>query len=488
MKLKVKLLKFSAGRPVAILNEDFAIKSSIQVDERILIKDGGKSLIAVVDVAKEFVKKDEIAVSSEVIKELGISEKDLVSIEIVPKPKSVLLIQKKLNCERLSKDQIYSIISDIVKNALTEAEIAYFVSAVYKCGMSIEETINMTKSIFKTGEKLNLKNRLIVDKHSIGGIPGRVTPILVSICAAAGLIMPKTSSRAITTPAGTADAMEYLTGVDFTVKEIKKIVKKTNACIVWGGSLGLAPADDKIIQVERLLNLDPKPQLISSIMAKKLAVGAKYVLIDIPYGKNAKVNKKEAKKLAEDFKRVAKEFKIKMECILTQNEEPLGNGIGPALEMEDVIKVLKRKSPCHLLEDKSIELSGKIFELTKKAKKGKGKDLAMQILNSGKAFIKFNEIIEAQGGKIKPFSESKFKQDIISDRSGEIKEINTKKINTLARIAGAPLDKLSGLYLHKHVKDSVKKGEKILTIYSETRSELDHAIDYFKKEKTIVIK
>jgi len=354
--------------------------------------------------------------------------------------------------------------------------------------MNIKEVADMTEAIYKTGCQLGLKNKMIADKHSIGGLPGRTTPILVSICAAAGLIIPKTSSRAITTAAGTADAMEYLCNIDFNVDELKKIISKTNACLVWGGSLGLAPADDKIIRVEKLLNLDPQSQLIASILAKKLAVGAHFLLIDVPYGKNAKVTKKEAKKLAREFILISKKFGIKTECVLTKNEEPLGNGVGPALEIEDVIKVLKREDKCHILEKKSLMLSGKLLEMTKKTKKGKGIELAKKMLDSGKAFAKFKQIIETQRGKIKRFQEPKFKKIIKANKDAKLVEINTKKINMLARIAGAPLDKLAGLYLHKHLNEKIKKNEPLITIYSENKSQLKHALEYFKKEKPILTK
>jgi len=470
MKLKVKQLKFSAGRPVAIISESFALKSSIHVDERVILRKNGKSTIAVVDIAKKLLGEKEVAVSSEIMKELDLKVGDEVEIEISPKPKSVFLIRKKLACQRLSRREIEAIIKDIVHNALTEAEIAYFVSAIYKCGVSIRETADMTRAIYETGQKLNLDKQLIVDKHSIGGIPGRVTPILVSICAAAGLTIPKTSSRAITTPAGTADAMEFLTNVEFSVSKLRKIVKKTNACIVWGGSLGLAPADDKIIQVERLLNLDPKPQMIASIIAKKLAVGARFVLIDIPYGKNAKVDKREAENLAKNFIKISKIFKLKTKCVLTRNDEPLGNGIGPALEIEDVIKVLKREDKCHMLEDKAVFLSGKLLEMTKKAPLGQGEKLARQILDSGEAYKKFVEIVEAQGGKINRFTEPKFKHTVKAKQSGKITEVNIRKLNLIARIAGCPLDKLSGILLHKHLANLVKKGEPLMTIFSQSKS------------------
>ncbi|MBU1136427.1 MAG: thymidine phosphorylase [Nanoarchaeota archaeon] len=486
MKLKVKTLKFSAGRPVAILHKKFAENSSIHVDERIFIEKGKNKIAAIVDVGKSFLDENEIALSSEIIILMKLKQGDNVNVEIAPKPESLMLIQKKLFGKKLNEKEINLIISDIVKNKLTEAEIAYFISAIYKSGMVMKEIMHMTKAIVNTGNKLNLKGK-IVDKHSIGGIPGRTTPIVVSICSAAGLLMPKTSSRAITSPSGTADAMEVLCRVDFNVSELKKIIKKTNACIVWGGSLNIAPADDKIIHVEKLLNLDPKPQLIASIMAKKISVNAKYLLIEIPYGKNAKVSKRQAKVLEKDFKILAKNFGIKVKCFLNKSNEPIGNGVGPVLEIFDVIKVLKRKDKCYKLEDKSLELSGKIFELCGKAKKGKGKEMARRILDSGAAFKKFREIVKAQKGKIREYKPAKYKKDIYAENK-TIKEIKTKEINNLARTAGCPLDKRAGVYLYKHAGDKIKKREKILTIYAESKIELREAVKYYRKVKPVRFK
>lgn len=460
----------------------------IKYKDRILIRKNSEKIIAVVDIAVGMLDKNEIAVSTEVSSSLNLREGDLVGIEPASKPQSIESIYKKLKCQKLNENEIKGIIDDIVENALTEAEIAYFVSAIYNCGMSMEEIREMTKAIVETGKRLKLKNKLVVDKHSVGGIPGRTTPIVVPICSSAGLIMPKTSSRAITTAAGTADALETICKVDFTIKEIKQIINKTGACMVWGGSLGLAPADDKIIQVEKLLNLDPEAQLLASIMAKKLAVGSKYILIEIPYGKTAKVNKKEAVRLKRKFENLAKSFDLEVECLLLRTEEPLGNGVGPALEIRDVIDVLKRKSSCFMLEKRALILAGKILEMTGKAGRGKGIKLARGILDSGKAFKKFKQIIEAQKGRLKGIKEAKFKHSIEARRDCKIKEIDIKKINALARILGCPADKASGVYLHKHVNDKVEKGEIILTLYSESQSELKEGIKFYNKNKPLVLK
>ncbi|MEK6820444.1 MAG: thymidine phosphorylase [Nanoarchaeota archaeon] len=486
MKLKVKFLKLLAGRPVAILHKNFAEKASIHTDDRIYIEKRGKKLAAVVDIATGFLKENEIVVSSEIQKIISLREKSVVEVELAVKPESLGFIQKKLSGGRLNRQELEKIMADIVNNVLTESEIAYFISGICKSDMSIEEIKDMTLAVLNTGKRLNLKGK-VIDKHSIGGIPGRTTPIIVSICSTAGLLMPKTSSRAITTPSGTADAVEVICKVDFTIKEIKKILKKTNACLVWGGSLNIAPADDKIIQVERLLNLAPEAQLLSSIMAKKLAVNAKVVLIEIPYGRNAKVTRKKAEELKKKFKKLAKYFRIKLKCILKRTEEPIGNGIGPLLEISDVIKVLKGESECYKLRGRALESAGQLLELTGKAKKGKGMEMAEKILDSGKAYEKFLAIVRAQRGSINNIEKikAKYKRDIRADKRGKIRDIRIKQLNNLARIAGCPLDKAAGIYLHKHLNNIVKKGEKILTIYSQNKTELREALRYYRKTKPI---
>jgi putative thymidine phosphorylase len=486
---EIKHSRLSAGRPIAILHKKFADKNGLHSGDRIVIKKTKKkSLIAVVDIAEGMLKEKEIIASTEIFKELGLKENDYVEIQLATVPRSLGIISEKMNCKTLSEEEIHQVINDISKNALTEAEVAFFVSSIYKCGMSMHEIEDMTRAIIDTGSRINLKQKIVVDMHSIGGFPGRTTPIVVAICAAAGLTMPKTSSRAITSPAGTADALEVICRVDFTIPEIKRIIEKAGACIVWGGSLGIAPADDKIIQIERILNIDPEAQLIASIMAKKISVGSKFVLIEIPYGKFAKVNRKKAESLRKKFETVGKFFNVNVECLLTKTDEPIGNGIGPSLEIRDSIRVLRREDECHMLTERSLSLAARILELAGKTKKGKGLKLAKELLYTGKAFKKFEQIVKAQKGKIGIIPEAKFKHNISSTKSGKLTLIDVKKINSLARVLGCPLDKLSGVYLFKHKRDRVKKGEKILTLYSESKLDLDEGIKFYKTEKVVTIR
>ncbi|MFA7707635.1 MAG: thymidine phosphorylase [Candidatus Pacearchaeota archaeon] len=488
MKLKVKILKFLAGRPVCMIPEETAERMSLHVNERVLIKKRNLSLISVVDTIKKgMVGHSEIAVSDEIVKYFDLKNNENVDVHIVPPPKSITFIKHKLTGGILTTEQINEIVKNIAGNALTEVEIAFFVSAVYSKSMNLREIKDLTKAMVQNGETLNLKGE-VVDKHSIGGIAGnRTTPIVVSICAAAGLIMPKTSSRAITSAAGTSDVIETIARVDFSIKEIKEIVKKTNACFVWGGALKLAPVDDKIIKIEKIANIDSVAQLLASILSKKISVGADYVLIDIPYGKSAKLGLIGARKLGNQFSSLSKLFNLKLEFVLTDGREPIGNGIGPVLEMTDVIKVLKRENGPKDLEDKAVMLAGKIFEMVKKSKKNKGEELARQILNSGDAFIKFEEIIKAQCGEIKELIPGKYSYNVHSERSINLKHFDNKLINSLAREAGCPEDKAAGIYLYKKAKEVVKKGEKILTIYATSEEKLKNAKAFYRKNKRKLI-
>ncbi|MDO8460212.1 MAG: AMP phosphorylase [Nanoarchaeota archaeon] len=489
MKLKFKLLKLEAGRPIAFVNKGFAEQHNIHEGERIEITYNGKKLILIVDLAEQLLTNHQISLSREATSFLGVKEGEEITVSLALSPKSTRYILKKLEGKELNNQEIREIINAIINNSLTEAEIAYFVSGVYEHGMSFEETLSLTEAMAKTGKVLHWHSNNIADKHSIGGIPGnRTTPIVISICAAAGIIMPKTSSRAITSAAGTADVIETLANVNLSAERLREIVKKTNACLAWGGSLGLAPADDKLIRVERLLNIDPEAQLIASIIAKKISAGSKHILIDIPYGNGAKVSFGEAKLLSKEFLKVASHFKLNIKVILTDGSQPIGNGLGPVLEMLDVISVLKQQNPPKDLEEKSILLAATILEMMKKAPKGQGRKLAKEILTSGRALKKFNEIIDAQGRKKTLLKPAKFTRIIKSKLSGKVISIDNKSINLLARILGCPSDHAAGIYLNKHVGNKIKREEPLLTLYSESKEKLAEGINFFNSSHPIKIK
>ena len=486
MKLKIKDMDIATGGPlVAILNSNDAMKFDIHHLDRIKIKKNGKIETVVVDIAEnsKVVPEGTLGVYEEVMDSLKLKNKDKVSMMLARKPLSLDFIRKKLDGETLSKKEIGQIVWDITNNKLRESELTFFVAACYTNTMSMKETIMLTESIACNGDILKFNKGNTIDKHCIGGIPGnRTTMVLVPIISYAGLKIPKTSSRSITSPAGTADTMEVLAKVSFSIEKMKKIVKKTNGCIVWGGSLNLAPADDKIINVEKTLEIDAESQLLASIMAKKLSVSSTHILIDIPISNESKIkSKKEAARLKKSFETIGKKLNMKVKVMITDGKEPIGNGIGPALEARDVLWVLNRDERRPLdLENKCIDMAAEIFSM---AEIKNGRKKAIEILESGNAYKQMKEIIKAQGGNI--FNPGKikighFKYDVKSNKKGTIKQINNRTITRIARIAGAPVNKGSGIYLYKHVNDKVKKGDKLFTIYSESKHKLQFAKEFLK--------
>ena len=333
---------------------------------------------------------------------------------------------------------------------------------------------------------------MIVDKHCIGGVPGnRTTMIVVPMLAAAGLTVPKTSSRSITSPAGTADTMEVLCPVSIDVKKMKKIVKKANACMVWGGGpMNLAAADDKLIKIRHPLSLDPEGMLLASILAKKAAVGATIVLIDIPLGKQTKIKtKKQARRLKKKFVAIGKKLGMRVKVVVTDGSKPIGNGIGPALEARDVLWLLRGdpRAPRDL-RAKSLHVASVMMEM---AGIKNPLETAHVMLETRLAYKKMQEIIKLQGGNpnIDPdkIPLGKFTHDIKADKTGIIDSINNKTISKIARVAGAPEDKGAGLYLHKTVGHRVAEGDVLFTIYAESEQKLGYALHILELMDGIVI-
>ncbi len=494
MKIKVKDMDISTGGTfVCLINERDATKFDFHVLDRIKIKRGVESVIAVVDIAEssKAVPPGNIGLFEEVLDAIGARNGSTVEIDIANKPISISYIKKKLKGERLNNDEINEIVKDVVNRNLDNVEMTYFVAASYLHGLNDIESVSLTKAIVRNGNTLKLKNKIIVDKHCSGGVPGnRTTMLVVPIVAAAGYTMPKTSSRAITSPAGTADTMEVLAKVSFSAKQMRKIVRKTNACIVWGGAVNLAGADDKLIQIRNPLALDPRGMLLASILAKKAAVGSTHVVIDIPVGKDTKIKThKKAVALKNDFIKIGKKLGMKVKVYMTEGYQPIGNGIGPALEARDVLWVLRNhpKAP-EDLRRKAIHLAGDVFRMLDIKNPEKK---AREILESGKAYKKMKEIIKAQKGKsnIKPsqIEIGKHSFHYKAKKSGKIYDLNNYHIAKVCRIAGAPKDNGAGMYLYKHEKDKVKKGERIFTIYAENKTRLKYAKQALKRLKDIVV-
>jgi AMP phosphorylase len=352
-----------------------------------------------------------------------------------------------------------------------------------------DELYYLTKAMAETGDTMTFPG-VVVDKHSVGGLAGnRTTMVVIPIIASLGIKIPKTSSRAITSPAGTADTMEVLAPVSHSVEAIKKIVKQTNGCLVWGGGLSLAPADDKILKVSYPLSLEPYSKMIVSIMAKKVATGVTHLIIDMPVGPTTKIPDMEtAHMLEQKFVMIGKRFGIKVKVSIIKTSDPVGLGVGPALEARDVLRVLQRKKD-HPgdLATKAVHLAGQLLELSGYCKKGQGATIAWKALDSGRAWKKMRQIIKAQGGNPNIDSEDitlgAYKKYYTAPKSGKITFTDNKGINYICRILGAPSVKLAGIYLNKEYGVRVKKGERLFTLYAESKDRLRLAEKALEKLK-----
>lgn len=468
---------------IVLLNKNTAHLLDLRASDRIRLKNDGKEITAILDISENHQIKDgEIGLYVESWNKLNVNLKDhRVSIALADRPQSLVYIREKLDGMKLSAEKLDAIVKDIVAEKLSDVEMTYFVSASYIHGLDDDETVNLTKAVVNNGGKLTFKDKIVVDKHCIGGVPGnRSTMLAVPILTSLGLRMPKTSSRAITSPAGTADTMEVLANVTNDAAKLTKIANKIGGFITWGGGVDIASADDKLIKVRHPMSLDPQGMLLASILAKKHAVSATHVLIDIPYGPDVKVkNPEEGLGLKQRFEKIGKMLGMKVQVVFTDGKQPIGRGVGPILEAIDIMKVLKNEpdAPQDLVE-KTVWLSGLILEMVGKAAKGKGAAMARETLVNGKAYKKMLEIIEAQGKNKNPLTPGKLTYDVKAPKAGTIHYINNKLISRYARMAGAPVNPGAGMVIQKFIGDQVKKGDVLFTLYAENKDRLANTVEY----------
>jgi len=487
MELSVEVLMISTGGSrIALLSEESANLLGVHSSDRIKITYKKQEMIAIVNIADYF-SPNRIGLYQETVAALGVKEAEKVNVQLAPLPESLFNIRAKLHGDRLRELDLVAIVKDVVERHLSSVEIAAFLTAISIHGLSTSETESLSRAMISTGKTVDFGKGPILDKHSVGGIPGDKTSMLVvPIVAAAGFTIPKTSSRAITSPAGTADRVETLCPVNLSIKEIKDVVAKTNGCLVWGGSLELAPADDLFIQVEYPLGIDP--MLLPSILSKKKAIGASHIVIDIPTGMGAKIKTRtEAYTLASDFVDLGKRLGLNIQCALTFGEQPLGCGIGPALEAREALDTLMGNGPPDLCE-KAVSLASMLFEMAG-AENARG--LAEDMLNSGKAIKKMREIIASQGGNpaVKPedLPVGPESAAVSSEQAGKVLWLSTDNIVRIARAAGAPKEKGAGVVLHSKLSENVHKGDVLFEVYAERNSKLSSALQLAKQLSPIVL-
>ncbi len=460
-----------------------------EVQARVQVSNLRNSVIATLNVIKSnLLQQGEVGLSEYAIEKLAARGGEELFICHPGTIASLSDMRSKIYGNSLNKSQFSVIIDDIVNGQYSDIHISSFLTACAGGRLNKQEILNLTEAMIESGDRLEWGKELVVDKHCVGGLPGnRTTPIVVAIVSAFGLTMPKTSSRAITSPAGTADTMEVLAPVDLDVSKLRRVVEKENGCIVWGGSVSLSPADDLLIRVEKALDLDSEGQLIASVLSKKIAAGSSHVLIDIPVGPTAKVRSTEmADELSRHLEYTGTALGLNVRAHTSDGRQPIGNGIGPALEARDLVKVLQNKKDAPKdLRERALDLAGLTLEFSSKVQNGAGREIAENILVTDKAWEKFQSICEAQGGQ-KEIPVAQYTRSIEASNLGNVSNIDNRRIAKAAKLAGAPNEPVAGIDLHVNLGSKVDIGQPIFTVHSSSVGELEYAISYIKSQEDII--
>tara|TARA_R100001369_G_scaffold36430_1_gene61815 strand:+ start:141 stop:1649 length:1509 start_codon:yes stop_codon:yes gene_type:complete len=479
-------------QPVVYMHEDchvcraegFAAQTRIRID----LKD--RWIIATLNVVGRgaWLAVDQAALSVSAWAALGAEIGDEAAFSHPEPPASASMIRAKAYGERLDRAGFATIVRDTLDSRLSDLDLAAFVTACAGDRLNEAETVALTRAMKEAGQTLDWGQHTVLDKHCVGGLPGnRTTPIVVAIVAAAGHLIPKTSSRAITSPAGTADTMEVMAPVALDAAALRRVVEAEGGCLVWGGGLALSPADDHFIRVERPLDFDSTGQLVASVLSKKAAAGATHVLIDMPVGPTAKVRSAgAAEALGTRLSSVGKALGLNLALHISDGMAPVGRGIGPALEAMDVLAVLRRAPDAPVdLRARALDLAGHLLDLAPDAVVGQGRDRAQALLDSGAAEAKFIAICAAQGGFREPGTASQ-RIEILAPHAGELTAVDNRRIARIAKLAGAPRQKSAGIRLLARIGDRMDRGQPLYELHAETPGELAYALAYAESQTGVL--
>ena len=477
---------------IVLMREDCAVCRSEGHAPRsqvLLVANGREVMATLYQIGDDMLREGQAGLSEAAWERLGVSEGDPIIVRHPPALASVSSMRRRIYGRRIDAGEMETIVGDIAAGRYSDVHLAAFVTACSALPLDLDEVIHLTRAMVRAGQRLEWPAAVVIDKHSVGGLPGnRTTPIVVAILAAHGLVVPKTSSRAITSPAGTADVMETLTNVALDLAAMRKVVERENGCMVWGGAVDLSPADDLLIRVERVLDIDTQGQMVASVLSKKIAAGSTHVVIDIPVGPTAKVRSDEdAEALSAMLLAVGSACGLQLRCVVTDGAQPVGRGIGPALEAHDVLAVLQgvASAPADLRR-RACLLAGAALELAGSAQAETGVAVAQATLADGRAWAKFQRICEAQGGLREP-PRSSVSRPIAAQHAGRLVAINNRTLARLAKLAGAPDDKAAGVELHVRLGDEVSAGEPLLTVHSEAAGELAYALDFARANPDLMV-
>lgn len=487
-----RLRLHTQSEPIVVMRADCPVCRSegLSARSQVLLSSGGHEVVAALYQieGEAMLAPDEAGLSESAWEILDVEEGEPVEVRHAPALESLSHVRRRIYGHRLDGAAFDAIVRDVVAGRYTEVHLAAFLTGSAAFPLDETEIYELTRSMVAVGDRLDWGKSIVMDKHCVGGLPGnRTTPLVVAIVAAHGLTIPKTSSRAITSPAGTADTMETLAPVDLDLAKLRRVVDAEGGCIAWGGAVHLSPADDRFVRVEREMDIDTEGQLIASVLSKKIAAGATHCVIDIPVGATAKIRSQdEAERLARLTDTVAARFGLNTTCLITDGSQPVGRGIGPALEAHDLLAVLKNEQQApDDLRRRAARIAGAALEIGGRAEPGRGFELALETLRDGRAWEKFQRICEAQGGLRTP-PVAKHALPLPAPVSGRVVHINSRKLARLAKLAGAPRARAAGVYMHVRLGSEVERGEPMIDLHAETLTELDYALDYAERSPDIV--
>lgn len=480
--------------PVAFLREDSHVcrAEGFESLSRVEVWLGGEHIVATVNVVKAdgaiALAREQVGLSEVAWRALGGSAGDRVRISHPAPTESFSHVRAKIFGHAFSADALRQIITDVVEGHYSNIEMAAFITACASNHFDTSETIALTEAMVSAGTRLDWHRPMVIDKHCVGGVPGnRTTLIVVPIVAVLGATIPKTSSRAITSPSGTADTMETLAPVVLTEQRMRHVVEREGGCIVWGGAVNLSPADDILIRVERPLDLDSDAQLVASVISKKVAAGSTHVLIDVPVGPTAKVRSDAAgSMLAGHLNDVGRALGLQVDVLLTDGTQPIGRGIGPGLEARDVLAVLRNEPGASVqLRERALLVAGRVLEMAGIAPAQHGLALARTVLDDGRAWRKFQAIAEAQGG-MRELREARHQHTLTAHQAGVVSAIDNRRLSRIAKLAGAPRAAFAGLDLHVHAGASVAAGQPLYTVHADSPGELAYALGYAASQPDVI--
>lgn len=407
------------------------------------------------------------------------------------------IIAKKRDGGELSDAEIRFFVNGYTAGEIPEYQVSALLMAIYLRGMSENETTSLTQYMAMSGDMVDLSyfGSLSVDKHSTGGVGDKTTLIVAPIAAACGCKVAKMSGRGLGFTGGTADKLEAINGykTDLSGDEFFNIVNKVGVAVVTQSG-NLTPADKKIYALRDVTaTVESIPLITSSVMSKKIASGAKSIVLDVKYGSGAFMKtKKDAEILAENMVKIGNLCGRNTAALITNMNVPLGFAIGNSLEVIEAINVLKGKQKGDLREI-SIALAGNMIALSQNISEQEGIALAKKALDSGKAFLKMREWIAAQGGDTaciddtSLFKAAEYSMQVKASTGGFISEMNCEKIGVASAVLGAgritkddKIDLTAGIILSAKTGDYVSFGDNLATLYSNDKDKLKQAAEIYK--------